>query len=266
MDPQHCFWANIEKKQKKSPKKTQKTGFFQPCVQALKGAPQGIVRIGVAKPLPVPDTSQLTSTTSDEGPEEENSDAVGGAALEDEEADENTNTEDNTEVRSAVSDMETDQEAAAPRQQGGSLLSPEKRGGRRGDSISSDLADLPPPLPTSPLPEEEEAPAATSRRGSAVSPASAMPMPATERLIGGTKKAAAPQPPSFMKAAEERSTAVAMTTDADNIPALPTALEQRVRIAKDADTLGLQAGLWIRTDLMRHPDTDPDPVPDPGFL
>ncbi len=210
--------------------------------------PQGIVRIGVAKPLPVPDTSQLTSTTSDEGPEEENSDAVvGGAALEDEEADENTNTEDNTEVRSAVSDMETDQEAAAPRHQGGSLLSPEKRGGRRGDSISSDMADLPPPLPTSPLPEEEEAPTATtSRRGSAataLSVASAMPMPATERLIGGTKKAAAPQPPSFVKAAEERSTAVAMTTDADNIPALPTALEQRVRIAKDADTLGLQAGL-----------------------
>jgi hypothetical protein len=226
----------------------------------------------VAKPLPVPDTSQLTSTTSDEGPEEENS--VGGAALEDEEADENTNTEDNTEVRSAVSDMETDQEAAAPRQQG-SLLSPEKRGGRRGDSISSDMADLPPPLPTSPLPEEEEGgpTATTSRRGSAGGPTtmsatSAMPMPATERLIGGTKKAAAPQPPaatSFMKAAEERSTAVALTTDADNIPALPTALEQRVRIAKDADTLGLQAGLWwIRTDLMRHPDTDPDP--DPGFL
>ncbi len=218
----------------------------------------------MAKPLPVPDTSQLTSTTSDEGPEEENSDAVGGAALEDEEADENTNTEDNTEVRSAVSDMETDQEVAAPRQQG-SLLSPEKKGGvsRRGDSISSDVADLPPPLPTSPLPEEEEGPAATtSRRGSAGGPAatalsaaSAMPMPATERLIGGTKKAAAPQPPaatSFMKAAEELSTAVAMTTDADNIPALPTALEQRVRIAKDADTLGLQAGLWwIRTDLMR---------------
>jgi hypothetical protein len=216
----------------------------------------------VAKPLPVPDTSQLTSTTSDEGPEEENSDAVGGAALEDEEADENTNTEDNTEVRSAVSDMETDQEAAAPRQQG-SLLSPEKRGGRRGDSISSDMADLPPPLPTSPLPEEEEGgpTVTTSRRGSAVSPASAMPMPATERLIGGTKKAAAPQPPSFMKAAEERSTAVAMTTDADNIPALPTALEQRVRIAKDADTLGLQAGLWwIRTDLMLRPDTDLDPA------
>jgi hypothetical protein len=51
-----------------------------------------------------------------------------------------------------------------------------------------------------------------------------------------------------------------MTTDADNIPALPTALEQRVRIAKDADTLGLQAGLWIRTDLMLRPDTDLDPA------
>jgi hypothetical protein len=147
------------------------------------------------------------------------------------------------------------------------------------------MADLPPPLPTSPLPEEEEAPTATtSRRGSAataLSAASAMPMPATERLIGGTKKAAAPQPPSFMKAAEERSTAIAMTTDADNIPALPTALEQRVRIAKDADTLGLQAGLWIRTDLLRiriqhfflmadpdpdpNADPDPDSAPDPRF-
>ena len=53
------------------------------AVQALKGAPQGEVRIGVAKPLPVPD-SQIG-----EGPTEED-------------------TTDNTEVQSAISDIETD--------------------------------------------------------------------------------------------------------------------------------------------------------------
>ena len=209
------------------------------AVQALKGAPQGMVRIGVAKPLPVPDTSQLTTTTAsgDQEDEEENS----AAALDD-----NTATEeDNTEVRSGVSDMETDPEAL---RQATAILSasPAKKGGRS-DSISSDIPDLPPPLPTSPLPEEDEANMPViSPRG--IAPGG-LPMPATERLIGGTKKMA-PLPPSSSSSSsltvvasryvEETSKA---TTDADNIPALPTALEQRVRIVKDADTLGLQVDI-----------------------
>ena len=52
------------------------------AVQALKGAAQGTVRIGVSKPLPVTD-SQITETETD-------------------------GSNDNTEVRSAISDMETD--------------------------------------------------------------------------------------------------------------------------------------------------------------
>ena len=85
------------------------------AVQALKRAPQGLVKIGVAKPLPVTD-SQVTENSTEE-------DSSG----------------DNTEVRSAVSDMETDP--------GIPMV--------RNDSISSDIPDLPPPLPTSPIPDEE---------------------------------------------------------------------------------------------------------------
>ena len=54
------------------------------AVQALKGAPQGTVLIGVSKPLPVTD-SQITAETSEED-----------------------TSNDNTEVRSTVSDMKTD--------------------------------------------------------------------------------------------------------------------------------------------------------------
>ena len=54
------------------------------AVQALKGAAQGTVLIGVSKPLPVTE-SQMTENTSEED-----------------------SSNDNTEVRSAVSDMHTD--------------------------------------------------------------------------------------------------------------------------------------------------------------
>ena len=57
------------------------------AVQALKGAPQGDVRIGVAKPLPVPEggTNPADTTTAT-----------------------TTESSDNTEVQSEVSDMVTD--------------------------------------------------------------------------------------------------------------------------------------------------------------
>jgi multiple PDZ domain protein len=204
------------------------------AVQALKGAPQGMVRIGVAKPLPVPDTSQLTTSSEKE---EDNS-----AAGEEEEGD-NTE-EDNTEVRSTISDMDTDPEAPRPAV---AVTTPVKKfSGGRSDSISSDIPDLPPPLPTSPLPDEEDGmPLAAA---AALPPPAGMAMPATERLIGGTKKKVAPAPPSFTKTVETRYEErrlidTVATTDADNIPALPTALEQRVRIVKDADTLGLQVDI-----------------------
>ena len=55
------------------------------AVQALKGAPQGTVLIGVSKPLPVTDSQVTAETTSEED-----------------------TSNDNTEVQSAVSDMRTD--------------------------------------------------------------------------------------------------------------------------------------------------------------
>ena len=55
------------------------------AVQALKGAPRGIVRVGVSKPLPVPDSSTTISQHTSHG----------------------DSTADNTEIRSELSDMET---------------------------------------------------------------------------------------------------------------------------------------------------------------
>jgi len=168
------------------------------AVQALKGAPQGLVMIGVAKPLPV-----LDSQVTDNSNEEESSG-------------------DNTEVRSAVSDMETDPGAPMV----------------RNDSITSDIPDLPPPLPTSPIPDDEEESVSTD--GISSQPASvessparnqAISMPATERLIGGGIKSM-----TVETRYEER-------TDADNIPPLPEALEQKIKISKDAEALGLQVDI-----------------------
>merc|ERR550519_2114577 len=158
------------------------------AVQALKGAAQGVVMIGVSKPLPVTD-SQVTENTTEED-------------------------SDNTEVRSAVSDMET-----VPAN--GKL--------ERTNSISSDIADLPPPLPTSPLPEDDDdvdnSSGQVSQNVETDRPArNSISIPNTERLIGGigngngTKKSSMTVETRY----EER-------TDADNIPALPDALEQKIR-------------------------------------
>jgi len=166
------------------------------AVQALKGAPQGMVLIGVAKPLPVTDSQVIDNSIEEES------------------------SGDNTEVRSAVSDMETDP--------GLPMV--------RNDSITSDIPDLPPPLPTSPIPDEEE----NSTEGIRSQPISvesspvrnvSMSMPATERLIGGGTKSM-----TVETRYEER-------TDADNIPPLPEALEQKIKINKDAEALGLQVDI-----------------------
>ena len=176
------------------------------AVQALKGAAQGVVMIGVSKPLPVTD-SQVTENTTEED-------------------------SDNTEVRSAVSDMETD--PANGKHEGT-------------NSISSDIPDLPPPLPTSPLPEDDDdvdhSSGQVSQTAETDRPArNSISIPNTERLIGGigglgglgngTKKTSMTVETRY----EER-------TDADNIPALPEALEQKIRIVKDADTLGVQVDI-----------------------
>ena len=64
----------------------------------------------------------------------------------------------------------------------------------RNDSISSDIPDLPPPLPTSPIPgeegEEENYKPVSQPLSTDTSPTrnTAISIPATERLIGGRIK------------------------------------------------------------------------------
>ena len=174
------------------------------AVQALKGAAQGVVMIGVSKPLPVTD-SQVTDsqvTTSEDS--------------------------DNTEVRSAVSDMDTD---------------PANGKMERNNSISSDIPDLPPPLPTSPLPEDDDEADKSPGQVSQSQPEeterparNSISIPNTERLIGGIGNGTKKSSMTVETRYEER-------TDADNIPALPEALEQKIRIVKDADTLGVQVDI-----------------------
>ncbi|TRY75653.1 hypothetical protein TCAL_00503 [Tigriopus californicus] len=93
------------------------------AVQALKGAPRGMVRIGVTKPLPLPETlSQM-----------------------EEEEDESTNTAssstpfDNTELHSGSSEVNTER------------MSPMNLP----DLPPDDEETIPPPLPTSPPPTED---------------------------------------------------------------------------------------------------------------
>lgn len=201
------------------------------AVQALKGAAQGTVRIGVSKPLPVTD-SQITETETD-------------------------GSNDNTEVRSTISDMETD---------------PAHSKVERNDSINrliviqsqfitlrfyySDIADLPPPLPTSPLPDDDEdidhgdrsqasqlSQNSQSREQSEEKHLSSSPtrntisIPNTERLIGGVGAVGGPAKSMTVETRYEER------TDADNIPPLPQALEQKIKINKDADTLGVQVDI-----------------------
>ena len=114
--------------------------------------------------------------------------------------------------------------------------------------ISSDIPDLPPPLPTLPLPDDDEdevdrstrsrdshsQEASSVRDSSSASPAqNTIAIPNTERLIG-----AGPAVKSMTVETryEER-------TDADNIPPLPEALEQKIKINKDAETLGVQVDI-----------------------
>jgi hypothetical protein len=78
----------------------------------LKGAPKGIVRIGVSKPLPVPDSS---TTISQEG-----SGSTAG--------------DDNTEVRSEMSDMEADVNVHVA--------------SNEASPVKNVADEIPPPLPT----------------------------------------------------------------------------------------------------------------------
>ena len=66
------------------------------AVQALKGANRGIVKIGVSKPLPVPDSGSSNTTISQEDITTQSGKDVGGKG------ENGSSADDNTEVRSEV--------------------------------------------------------------------------------------------------------------------------------------------------------------------
>jgi len=148
------------------------------AVQALKGAPQGMVSIGVAKPLPVEDTSiEITEEGSTNVSRDENN---GG--------------------------------------------------------------DQPPPLPTSPVPNFE----------SKDDQSSSFPIPGDEESV--VRNQLMIQSPERLIGASDRliargnnsmtvETRVEEKTDADTFPPLPEPLEQRLKLKKDSDTLGLQVDI-----------------------
>ena len=66
------------------------------AVQALKGANRGIVKIGVSKPLPVPDSGSSNTTISQEDITTQSGKDAGGKG------ENGSSADDNTEVRSEV--------------------------------------------------------------------------------------------------------------------------------------------------------------------
>ena len=172
------------------------------AVQALKGAPRGIVRVGVSKPLPVPDSSTTISQHTSHG----------------------DSTADNTEIRSELSDMETPPPPL-----------PE---------------DMPPPVPTSPLPEEEldgidETKA--SRKGVAVvkklppPPASSSSSEIKENPI--TRQTMALPSPTERLVSLTTTTRIVKSSEVESIPPLPEALERSIKVVKGSDTLGVQVDI-----------------------
>ena len=67
------------------------------AVQALKGANRGIVKIGVSKPLPVPDSASSNTTLS-----QEETTTQSGKELDRKGENASSGADDNTEVRSEI--------------------------------------------------------------------------------------------------------------------------------------------------------------------
>ena len=118
--------------------------------------------------------------------------------------------------------------------------------------------DLPPPIPTSPLPEEvEEAvnvPVASTRKSDPVKlnpitrQAMALPSP-TERLVGivGGHGGGPSLGGAASGASNELITTTRIVTQPTSpdelIPPLPEALERSIKVMKDSDTLGVQVDI-----------------------
>ncbi len=190
------------------------------AVQALKGAQRGVVRVGVSKPLPVPDSSTTISQNTNS----------------------NDSTADNTEVRSEISDMDTEPG-------GGDVMTPPLSGVPEPPPLPE---DLPPPLPTSPIPDDEAEEVDEGQQQERKAAKASMPpmqnpitrqtmaLPPNERLLSGggaAAAAAAKAAPSFEVRQERRSEAE------EDLPPLPSALERNIRVIKDGDTLGVQVDI-----------------------
>ena len=87
----------------------------------------------------------------------------------------------------------------------------------------------PPPLPTSPLPEDDDTDG--RNKGESIHQGGRIILPPTERLIGGSSSTVV-------------TTRYEPKTDhEDLIPPLPSALEHNIRVLKDSETLGVQVNL-----------------------
>ena len=95
------------------------------------------------------------------------------------------------------------------------------------------LKDQPPPLPTSPLPDDDDVgidktPRKNSESNFSMPDKSGIILPPTERLIGGSSS-------TVVTTRQEPKSDIE-----DLIPPLPSALEHNIRVLKDSDTLGVQ--------------------------
>ena len=89
----------------------------------------------------------------------------------------------------------------------------------------------PPPLPTSPLPEDDDTDG--RNKGESIHQGGRIILPPTERLIGGSSSTVV-------------TTRYEPKTDhEDLIPPLPSALEHNIRVLKDSETLGVQVLLIL---------------------
>ena len=99
--------------------------------------------------------------------------------------------------------------------------------------------EQPPPLPTSPLPDEDETDKNRSNKGNSVPQGGRIILPPTERLIGGSSSTVV-------------TTRYEPKTDhEDLIPPLPSALEHNIRVLKDSETLGVQVYLDLNMHLIQ---------------
>merc|ERR1719210_2418041 len=93
---------------------------------------------------------------------------------------------------------------------------------------------MPPPVPTSPLPEEEEV---------VVDESKAKIRPSEIKLNPITRQAMALPSPTERLVNLTTSTRVVKTSEAESIPPLPEALEHSIKVVKDSDTLGVQVDI-----------------------